>query len=143
MPTHNASATLTVEPKPGKKYFTVDEANRSLAYVTKVVGDITACYDRVVDLRKRIEMPSPEDKIESLETRYEQAMDQLSDLVDELHHVGVELKDFEKGLIDFPAIHEGREIYLCWQQGEQQIEAWHEIDAGFAGRQSMDQLAEV
>ena len=101
------------------------------------MDDISGCYGKVVELRRRIEMPSPEDKIEHLEADYEKAMDELSALVDELHHVGVELKDFEKGLIDFPAIHEGREVYLCWQRGEELIQAWHEVDEGFAGRQDI------
>ncbi len=137
MPMEDASVTITNEPKPGKKYFTVDEANRALSYVRKVVDDISGCYGQVVELRRRIEMPGPEDKIEHLEADYEKAMDELSALVDELHHVGVELKDFEKGLIDFPAIHEGREVYLCWQRGEELIQAWHEVDEGFAGRQDI------
>ena len=64
-------------------------------------------------------------------------MDHLSDLFDELHQVGVELKDFEKGLLDFPAVHEGREICLCWHRGEQCVGAWHELDAGPEERHSL------
>ncbi len=137
MPPENASATVVREPQPGKKYFTIAEANRALPYITKVIADITACYGEVVELRRRIEAPGPEDQVGTLETDYERAMDQLSELVDELHHVGVELKDFEKGLVDFPAIHEGREVFLCWHRGEAMIQAWHEIDAGYAGRQDV------
>ena len=143
MVTENASATLASEPKPGRKYFSLDEANRALSYVTKVVDDITVGYTKVVELRKQIESPAPDARIELLEADYERAMDQLSDLVDELHHVGVELKDFEKGLIDFPAVHQGREILLCWHHGEPSITAWHEVDAGYAGRQDVAELAEV
>jgi hypothetical protein len=79
---------------------------------------------------------------EAQEREYEQAMDRLSQLVDELHRVGVELKDFEKGLVDFPAWHEGREILLCWKQGEAEVAYWHETDAGYAGRQSVKTLQE-
>lgn len=142
MPPENASATVAREPQPGKKYFTIAEANRALPYITKVVADITACYGEVVELRRRIEAPGPEDQVETLEADYERAMDQLSKLVDELHHVGVELKDFEKGLVDFPAIHEGREVFLCWHCGEAMIQAWHEIDAGYASRQDVALLTD-
>lgn len=143
MTTKNASAPLIREPNPSKKYFTVDEANRALSYVMKVVDDIAARYSEVVQLRRRIELPRLEDKIDALEADYGEAMDRLNALVDELQHVGVELKDFEKGLVDFPAIHEGREVFLCWRRGESEIEAWHEFDAGFVGRQDLAQLNNV
>ena len=65
-------------------------------------------------------------------------MDRLSDLIDELREVGVDLKDFQKGLVDFPALYEDREVQLCWKKGEDQIEYWHEADAGYAGRQATE-----
>jgi hypothetical protein len=52
-----------------------------------------------------------------------------------LRGLGVEVKDLNVGLIDFPARFRGREVYLCWRRGEERIAYWHEIDAGFAGRQ--------
>jgi len=134
---HATSVTVGRAPKAGKKYFTLEEANRALAYVSPVTRDLMDCYSRVVDIRRRIEHPGDDDSREHLEADYESAMDQLSDLVDELHHVGVELKDFERGLIDFPAVHEQREIYLCWEYSEQRILAWHEAESGFAGRQDV------
>jgi hypothetical protein len=53
----------------------------------------------------------------------------------ELDNLGVELKGMEQGLLDFPALREGRVVYLCWRQGEETIAYWHEVEAGFAGRQ--------
>ena len=136
----NAAATMPRGPKPGKKYFTLSEANRSLPYVSRVIEDVTSCYGRVQEFRHRMESPGPDDNRERLEADYELEMDRLSRLVDELQHVGVELKDFEKGLLDFPAVHEGREIYLCWHRGESSVHSWHEIDVGFAGRQDAGAL---
>ncbi len=46
----------------------------------------------------------------------------------------IQLKDVERGLIDFPAILAGREVFLCWEEGEEDIEYWHELDGGYAGR---------
>jgi hypothetical protein len=136
MPASNSTtATLPRSRKPGRKYFSLDEANRALPYVSRIIEDIAAVYADVVDLRKRIEMPALEEHVETMEKQYERAMDRLSELVDELHVVGVELKDFEKGLIDFPAWHEDREVCLCWMRGEAKVEHWHEPDVGFAGRQ--------
>ncbi len=142
MTTQNAALTLSRAPKAGKKYFSVDEANQALAYVRPVTRDLMDCYAHVVDIRRRIEKPQEFDSREHLEAEYETTMDRLSELVDELHMVGVELKDFERGLIDFPSVHDDREIYLCWQFKDQQVEAWHETDAGFAGRQNVSLLCE-
>jgi hypothetical protein len=127
--------------EPGKKYFTVAEANQALPYVSRIIEDVTAAYQRIVELRRQLERAEPGAN-EEVEREYEQTMDRLSKLVDELHDVGVELKDFEKGLIDFPAWHEGREILLCWKQGEEEVGYWHETDAGYAGRQSVQVLQE-
>jgi len=51
--------------------------------------------------------------------------------------LGVEVKDIAMGLVDFPALRDGRVVYLCWRLGEPRIEYWHELDAGFAGRQRL------
>jgi hypothetical protein len=50
---------------------------------------------------------------------------------------GIVLRDLDRGLIDFPAIRDGREVYLCWVEGEPDIGYWHELDAGYAGRQKL------
>lgn len=140
MSTEHASITVANRPKPGKKYFTVQQANQALEYVSRVVDDITDRYRQAVEIRQQIEQVAPDQTLEDLRDSYEGLMDQLNEFIDELALVGVELKDFERGLIDFPALHEGREVYLCWHRGEQSIVAWHEIDSGFAGRQDVAQL---
>ena len=134
MPTENSSTT-TLTLDSAKKYFTVAQANSALPYVSRVVEDITQVYARIIELRRGADKPGgPETDAEK---EYEATMDRLSELVDELHAVGVELKDFELGLVDFPATHDGRDVLLCWKRGEADIGHWHEIDAGLAGRQSV------
>jgi len=126
----------------GRKFFTLDEANRAVVYVGRVVSDITLSYRMVVDLRQQIEDPENDHRLDALESQYEQAMDRLTSLVDELSQVGVELKDFDKGQIDFPALHQdGHEIYYCWQRGEEAVVHWHEIDEGYDCRRAVDQPA--
>ena len=141
MPYEDSSATASRPPQPGKKYFTVEEANRALPYVARVTDDIARHYRTVIDLRRQVEQAGEDDDA-APRREYEKAMDQLNDLIDELQQVGVELKDFEQGLIDFPAVYQDREIYLCWKRGEDKIVAWHEIDAGYAGRQDVGVLEE-
>ncbi len=51
----------------------------------------------------------------------------------------IQLKDPQRGLIDFPAIREGREVFLCWKQDEDDIEYWHDLDAGYAGREKLQE----
>ena len=50
---------------------------------------------------------------------------------------GIVLRDLDRGLIDFPSLRDGREVYLCWIDGETDIGFWHELDAGYAGRQEL------
>jgi hypothetical protein len=138
MPVNQRPTTETCHPpRRGRKYFSIGEANRALPYVARVVDDVVRSYQRAVALRKRIEQPHPEDSGEPARGDYEKEMDHLNHLIEELHQVGVELKDFERGLIDFPAVHDGREILLCWHRGESGIQAWHEVDAGYAARQDL------
>jgi hypothetical protein len=59
---------------------------------------------------------------------------ELQELVSEFQSREIQIKDLERGLVDFPAILAGKEVFLCWEQGEEDVEYWHELDAGFAGR---------
>lgn len=129
-------------PQAHRKYFTVDQANRALGYVSRVVGDLCQAYREAVSLQQRMEMPMPDEQSDALQADYERAIGRLNGYVDELHEVGVELKDYEQGLVDFPAVHHDREVYLCWKLGEAAIVAWHEVNAGFAGRRHVEELAE-
>jgi hypothetical protein len=55
----------------------------------------------------------------------------------ELEAMEIVLRDLDRGLVDFPALREGREVYLCWVEGEDEIAFWHELEAGYAGRQPL------
>jgi hypothetical protein len=119
-----------------KKYFTVAEANKTLPLVKAIVTDISALAN---SMRERHE--ALEDKVgparEEIEDSLEQDQDRMQELVDELSGLGVELKDFFTGLLDFPCWANGREVYLCWKLGEPVIGHWHEVWAGFAGRKKL------
>jgi hypothetical protein len=49
----------------------------------------------------------------------------------------IQVKDLQRGLVDFPAILEGREVFLCWEQDEEDIEFWHDLDTGYSGRERL------
>ena len=73
----------------------------------------------------------------ALGTVYVEHLVVLQSSVERLQAIGCEVKSIEEGLIDFPHWRKGQEVYLCWKLGEQDIEYWHETDAGFAGRRKL------
>ena len=62
----------------------------------------------------------------------------LKDVMMEFQRREIQIKDLQRGLLDFPAIVDGKEVFLCWEDGEEDIEFWHDIDTGYAGRQRLD-----
>ena len=62
---------------------------------------------------------------------------QLQRLAGEFESREIQLKDIDRGLIDFPAIIGGREVFLCWEQDEEDIEFWHDLESGYAGRERL------
>ena len=66
-----------------------------------------------------------------------QAADELNAVMTELERLGVELKDLDLGLVDFPTEQQGHEAFLCWQYGEPEVAFWHGLDEGFAGRRPL------
>lgn len=62
----------------------------------------------------------------------------LLSVIQEFAARGIQIKDLERGLIDFPAIKNGREIFLCWEKDEEDIQFWHDLDSGFPGREPLD-----
>ncbi len=96
--------------------FTPESANRSLVYVSRVVNDVVAQYREVLDMREQLESQASS-LAHELDGLYEKAMDRLGLLVDELHAVGVELRDFERGAVEFPAECGGEDMMLRWEPG--------------------------
>ncbi|MGZ6269764.1 MAG: DUF2203 family protein, partial [Candidatus Limnocylindrales bacterium] len=76
-----------------------------------------------------------------LELRMQGLIDQMQAAVSQLDQWSIQLRDIETGLIDFPALVSGRQVWLCWRLGEGQVEWWHELSTGVAGRQRLEDLA--
>ncbi len=138
-PSETPSAAISFDTV-GRKRFTRDEADRSLAYVAPVVRDVQAQYGRILELRKSMQRPAADGDADAAVPAYEAAMDRLGELVDELHAVGVELRDFERGLIAFPCDHKDRTMLLSWQPGEANIAHFHEQDESVAERRPLAEL---
>jgi hypothetical protein len=128
-------------PSQPVRKFTVEQANKSLPLVKRIVADIVSTHDRATKNQLRLEKAKGSDQ-QAAQRELDASVDRLQDLVDELSDVGCELKDYQTGLIDFVGRHDGRDVYLCWKLGEEKITHWHELDTGFAGRKPVSQLHE-
>ena len=121
------------------KIFTLQEANALLPSVRVIVGKIQRAHRGLTAYREEAKKAS-----EAAEqggggiasgVAYAAVLTELTVQIGELESLGVQLKDFERGLIDFPSLRDGRVVLLCWQMGEgDELEWWHDVDAGFAGR---------
>jgi hypothetical protein len=131
------------------RIFTVEEANRTLPLVSRIVEDIVRDYARWREKVEAYELEvarTPRGATNEEATRLERDAQQLAveieRFLDELSSLGAQFKGFDLGLVDFPAELAGRQVCLCWRLGEPQVEHWHEVDAGFAGRQPLSQMPE-
>lgn len=134
------------EDQPSK-LFTVEQANATLPLVSAIVGDLAHLAREVVDRRERLahlmagrelESGDPyEEELAQIEEELQKDTNRLRGFVEELQQLGVETKGAVEGLVDFPAKFDGRKVCLCWKLGEPEILYWHELEAGFAGRQPL------
>ena len=139
------SSSLTpksVSPSRAPRRFTLDEANKTLPLVKRIVGDIVKIQQRGAELEIALANAAPKDQ-SAIQSELGHALERLQAFVKELSRVGCQLKDRKIGLIDFPGRHQERDICLCWKLGEEQIEFWHETDAGYTGRQPVSSLAQT
>ena len=126
-----------------RKYFTLAEANRTLPLVKRIVADILSLHPKWRDLVSRYELVAAQAKPDwgesaeqlRLRTEIEVAARDINDYLLELEQIGCVFKGFDQGLVDFYGKLEGKEIFWCWKQGEERIEHWHDLEAGYAGRQ--------
>ena len=130
------------------KFFTLSEANRTLPLVKRIVQDVASFYPSWKDLVSRYELIAAEARPDwgespeqlSLKSQIDDVARKINACLVELEQIGCEFKGFEEGLVDFHGKLEDREILWCWKMGEDRITHWHELEAGFAGRQSIPEV---
>jgi len=121
------------------KVFTVQEANALLPEVRVIAGKIQRAHRQLSpyreDAKKAAEAAEQGGGGIPEGLAYALVLTELTTQLSDLEALGVQLKDFERGLVDFPSLRDGRVVLLCWQLGEgDELEWWHDVDAGFAGR---------
>jgi hypothetical protein len=129
-----------------KKYFTRDEANRTLPLVRRIVQDIVDEYGRWKDSLGRYELaagaqgPGLPESAEAvdLRERVDEIAKTINGYITELEQVGCVLKGFDDGLVDFRGRLDDRDVWLCWKLGEDEVGHWHEIDQGYRHRHPLE-----
>jgi hypothetical protein len=122
-----------------RKHYTREEARALLGQVREWLG-------RIVQLRTTLE--KTEERLTGLMApgcdlggdivnTWVKTLAELDDVLREFQRREIQIKDVDRGLIDFPAIIGGKEVFLCWEQDEADVEFWHDLDTGYAGRERL------
>jgi hypothetical protein len=129
------------------RYYRLDEANKRLAELRPLLEKLRADRNAVAELQQKIRDVRSNNgsadhaaDIRRIEDEMRVIVGQMKDAVDQVDDWGVALRDIGTGLIDFPALANGRPIWLCWRLGEGDIGWWHEADSGFDSRRRLTEL---
>jgi hypothetical protein len=122
-----------------KKHYTRDEARELLPQVRQWVERGAQLHAAMAKCEGRLKglMAPGCDLGGDLVNKWIRSIADLEAVLREFQQREIQLKDMERGLVDFPAIIGGREVFLCWEKDEEDIEFWHDLDAGYAGRERL------
>lgn len=127
------------------RLFTLPEATALLPVLTPILRGIQEQKRRLDELRVQMSGLTPAMRTNGhaaqaaeIEMEMTEILESLQTEVAEIHALGVEIKDFDRGLVDFPSLRDGKIVYLCWMVDEPDIRFWHELDTGLAGRKLLD-----
>ena len=133
------------------RFYDIDEANATLGELESIATVLAEQRAELVRLRDHALARSPgtgddveplsDEELRTLRLRMQGLVDQMAAGVARIDQLGLSLRDIESGLIDFPALVAGRQVWLCWRLGEGDVEWWHELSDGFGGRRPLIELA--
>lgn len=129
-----------------RKYFTPEEATHTLPLVRRIVQDIVDDYERWKGALGEYELAAASqrpddgesDEAVALRQRVDDIARRINAYIAELEQIGCVLKGFDDGLVDFRGKLEGRDVWLCWRLGEEDVGHWHEIDEGYRSRRPLE-----
>ncbi|HEX7378414.1 MAG TPA: DUF2203 domain-containing protein [Pirellulales bacterium] len=138
---------MSGNPWKNRKVFTVEQANAALPLVRAITKDLSELSRDVIERRERLSLllrgrdrekrDLYAEELAQVQQDLESDTERLRTFVEELRELGVDPKDGPQGLVDFPAVMDGRAVYLCWRLGEPEVLFWHDLESGFGGRQSL------
>lgn len=123
-----------------QRHFSREQANAMLPTLEPLLRRLQECKQELTDeqAHELLSEAAPGNGGGEPGTQVGEAFLEVRRMLGTLEEAGVVLRDIDRGLVDFPAIAEGREIYLCWELGEDGVAFWHELDAGYGGRRPLD-----
>ena len=121
------------------RHYTLDEANAALGWVEETIGALRIARESLSDeeAREALAEAGPQNGGGDPGRVVSEAFLRLREALVRLQEADVVLRDLDRGLVDFPSIRDDREVYLCWLEGEDEIGYWHDLEAGFAGREPL------
>ena len=123
------------------RYFTLEEATETLETIRPMMEEVVAICQKIIENQPHI-WPAIERSAGNggnpTMSKMVPDFERLESLLHSVQDTGAVIKDIEIALLDFPALRNEQEVYLCWKVGEERIGFWHEIEAGFAGRQPIE-----
>jgi hypothetical protein len=123
-----------------QKHFTLGEARTLLPHLRQIFQDIHRRRDRIRDCDDKLAKllrQTGNDLGGRMVNGLLMDLLQMNGQLQRIQKMGVIVKDLERGLLDFPSVRDGREVFLCWELDENDIEFWHDLDAGYAGRERL------
>jgi hypothetical protein len=123
-----------------ERHFTRVEANSLLPQLTTLLSRLKEAKDELTDseAHEALSEAAPTNGGGEQGSRVGIAFLEVRRLIDTVEQAGIVLRDIDRGLVDFPALRDGREVYLCWELGENDVAYWHDLEGGYGGREPLD-----
>ena len=124
-----------------ERVFTLKEATEALGELRPLVEELQGEWTTVKTLNPKIQKAREKAHMDAFSPHgvdYVESVSHVMLLMSQIRDMGVLVKDLDKGLCDFPFMKEDRVVYLCWHLGEDAIGYWHDVEAGFGGREPLD-----
>ncbi|MBV9213998.1 MAG: DUF2203 domain-containing protein [Actinobacteria bacterium] len=121
------------------RHYTVEQANAALLWVTERIDRLRAAREGLndEDARAALSDAGPSNGGGAPGRVVSEAFLEMRSALAELQEMEVVLRDLDRGLVDFPSIRGGEEVFLCWEEGEDEVGFWHELEAGYGGRRPL------
>jgi hypothetical protein len=122
------------------RHFTQEEANELLPRLTPLLTRLREAKDALTDTEahEALTEAAPTNGGGEQGRQVGVAFLEVRRLLETVERSGIVLRDIDRGLVDFPALSDGREVYLCWELGEDEVAYWHELEGGYGGREPLD-----
>ena len=121
------------------RHYTVEQANAAIVFVEERLGRLRAARAQLSDEEARAALgeAAPSNGGGAPGRVVSEAFLKLQRTLGELQAMEIVLRDLERGLVDFPTLRDGREVYLCWEEGESEVAFWHDAESGYGGREPL------